>query len=156
MFFAGKGGNEARGLYPLRITRSMAQEQGARRHRTAARDPRGGRPTTTRSCPPPRQRQRLDERRAAASGSDGPDGDSFSDVVCWLDVLVREGGGLMQVSDKNSSLTLQEPFLKRTNAIKHPNLPQQNSNDVQKKRRYPLLKFSRAFAASWSWSDARI
>lgn len=84
----------------------MAQEQGARRHRTAARDPRGGRPTTTRSCPPPRQRQRLDERRAAASGSDGPDGDSFSDVVCWLDVLVREDGGLMQVDALAARLVL--------------------------------------------------
>ena len=49
-----------------------------------------------------------------------------------------------QQSAKNSNLTLQEPFLKLTNSIKHPNLPQQNSNAVQKKRRYPLIKFSRA------------
>ena len=46
-------------------------------------------------------------------------------------------------SAKNSNLTLQEPFLKLTNSIKHPNLPQQNSNAVQKKRRYPLMKISR-------------
>ena len=62
----------------------------------------------------------------------------------------RQQGPPPQVSDKNSSSTLQEPFLKLTNSIKHPNLPQQNSNAVQKKRRYPLIKFSRAFAASWS------
>jgi hypothetical protein len=49
----------------------------------------------------------------------------------------------MDKSAKNSNLTLQEPFLKLTNSIKHPNLPQQNSNAVQKKRRYPLIKFSR-------------
>ena len=53
------------------------------------------------------------------------------------------GGSGDQMSDKNSNLTLQEPFLKLTNSIKHPNLPQQNSNAVQKKRRYPLIKFSR-------------
>ena len=52
-------------------------------------------------------------------------------------------GEFRRASDKNSNLTLQEPFLKLTNSIKHPNLPQQNSNAVQKKRRYPLMKISR-------------
>ena len=56
------------------------------------------------SCPPPRQR--LGELRAAASDNDGPDGDSFADVVRWLDVLVREDGGLMQVDALAARLVL--------------------------------------------------
>ena len=60
------------------------------------------------------------------------------------------GLNVTNTGDRNSSSTLQEPFLKLTNSIKHPNLPQQNSNAVQKKRRNPLIKISRAFAASGS------
>jgi hypothetical protein len=73
---------------------------------------------------------------------------AYEDVEKVLETFYQEL--IVGKSAKNSNLTLQEPFLKLTNSIKHPNLPQQNSNAVQKKRRYPLIKFSRAFAASWS------
>ena len=66
-------------------------------------------------------------------------------VVRSFDFPARRGARptMVHTSGKNSSSALQEPFLKLTNSIKHPNLPQQNSNAVQKKRRYPLMKISR-------------
>ena len=72
-------------------------------------------------------------QRPRGEGQSGPGANTFAAL----------GGTVNDRSDKNSNLNLQEPFLKLTNSIKHPNLPQQNSNAVQKKRRYPLVKISR-------------